>query len=90
MNEVPVARGPIFDRWLEAVGYELLFGAGHVNTAVVSDDEDATATVVLNSFTEVGLERMGRAADVLLRCPGGTRAKPADRGLNPAPWRLRM
>jgi len=58
MSEVFVARQPIFDAQLEAVGYELLFRAGHATTAVVSDPEGATATVVLNSFTELGLERI--------------------------------
>lgn len=58
MNEVFVARQPIFDRQLEVVGYELLFRAGDATTAVVSDPEGATASVVLNSFTELGLERV--------------------------------
>ena len=58
MSEVFVARQPIFDLRLTAVGYELLFRAGHATTAVVTDPEGATATVVLNSFTELGLERI--------------------------------
>jgi len=58
MNQVRVARQPIFDRRLEVVGYELLFRAGDATTAVVADPERATATVVLNSFTELGLERV--------------------------------
>lgn len=58
MNEVVVARQPIFDRRLEVVGYELLFRAGDATTAVVADSEGATASVVLNSFTELGLERV--------------------------------
>ena len=58
MNEVRVARQPIFDRRLEVVGYELLFRAGDATTALVADSEGATATVVLNSFTELGLERV--------------------------------
>jgi EAL and modified HD-GYP domain-containing signal transduction protein len=58
MNDVFVARQPIFDRRLEVVGYELLFRAQDATTALVADAEGATATVVLNSFTEIGLERM--------------------------------
>lgn len=58
MTEVFVARQPIFDRQLDVVGYELLFRAGDATTAVVADPEGATATVVLNSFTELGLERV--------------------------------
>jgi EAL and modified HD-GYP domain-containing signal transduction protein len=58
MNNVFVARQPIFDRRLEVVGYELLFRAEDATTALVADPEGATATVVLNSFTEIGLEKM--------------------------------
>jgi c-di-GMP-related signal transduction protein len=58
MPDVFVARQPIFNRNLEVVGYELLFRGGCVNEAVVASPEGATATVVLNSFTEIGLERI--------------------------------
>lgn len=53
-----VARQPIFDRRLEAVGYELLFRAGVADQAVVADAEGATATVMLNSLTEIGVDRL--------------------------------
>ena len=58
MPDVFVARQPIFNRKLDVVGYELLFRGGHVNEAVIANPEGATATVVLNSFTEIGLERI--------------------------------
>lgn len=58
MSEVFVARQPIFDRDLNVAGYELLFRGGHATAALVSDSEGATASVVLNSFTEIGLERI--------------------------------
>jgi EAL and modified HD-GYP domain-containing signal transduction protein len=58
MTEVFVARQPIFNRKLEVAGYELLFRGGHVSEALVATAEGATATVVLNSFTEIGLERI--------------------------------
>jgi c-di-GMP phosphodiesterase len=58
MAEVFVARQPIFNRKLEVAGYELLFRGGHVSEALVASSEGATATVVLNSFTEIGLERI--------------------------------
>lgn len=47
------------DRRLEVVGYELLFRDGPVSDeALITSPEGATATVVLNSFTEIGLERI--------------------------------
>ncbi len=58
MSEVFVARQPIFDRHLHVAGYELLFRGGEATTALVADSEGATASVVLNSFTEIGLERL--------------------------------
>jgi len=58
MPDVFVARQPIFSRKLDVVGYELLFRDGYVNEAIIASPEGATATVVLNSFTEIGLEQM--------------------------------
>jgi c-di-GMP phosphodiesterase len=58
MAEVFVARQPIFDRGLKVAGYELLFRGGPANGAFIVNPEGATASVVLNSFTEIGLERI--------------------------------
>ncbi len=58
MSEVFVARQPIFDRHLNVAGYELLFRCGEATTALIADSEGATASVVLNSFTEIGLEKL--------------------------------
>jgi c-di-GMP phosphodiesterase len=58
MPEVFVARQPIFNRDLHVAGYELLFRGADASEAIVSDSEGATASVVLNSFTEIGLERI--------------------------------
>src|SRR6201995_4678982 len=58
MTEVFVARQPIFNRKLDLAGYELLFRGGAENEALVASAEGATATVVLNSLTEFGLERI--------------------------------
>ncbi len=55
--DVFVARQPIFDPQLEVAAYELLFrGANNHETAVISDNEEATSTVVINAFTELGLD----------------------------------
>ncbi|MFZ0976533.1 MAG: HDOD domain-containing protein [Solirubrobacteraceae bacterium] len=58
MAEVFVARQPIFNRALHVAGYELLFRGAEASSALVADSEGATASVVLNSFTEIGLERL--------------------------------
>jgi c-di-GMP-related signal transduction protein len=58
MAEVYVARQPIFNTALEVQGYELLFRGGCDAEALVANSEGATATVVLNSFTEIGVEQV--------------------------------
>ena len=58
MSEVFVARQPIFDRRMKVAGYELLFRGGPTSEAFVINPEGATASVVLNAFTEIGLERI--------------------------------
>jgi EAL and modified HD-GYP domain-containing signal transduction protein len=57
VSDVFVARQPIFDPQLELAAYELLFrGANNHQHAQFSDNEEATSTVVINAFTELGLD----------------------------------
>jgi c-di-GMP phosphodiesterase len=57
VTNVFVARQPIFDPKLEVAAYELLFrGSNAVDRAIVSDNDEATSTVVVNAFTELGLD----------------------------------
>ncbi len=59
MSAAFIARQPIFDRNLNAVGYELLFrGRGYAADALIDDPEQATATVLLNAVTELDLKRI--------------------------------
>jgi c-di-GMP phosphodiesterase len=54
-----IARQPIFNPKLEVVGYELLFrGRGYAADAQFDDAEVATATVVLNTLTELDMDRI--------------------------------
>jgi c-di-GMP phosphodiesterase len=82
-----IARQPIFNRKLEVVGYELLFrGSGYAGDGSSDSPHRATATVVLNSFTELELVRIvGRkrawinvTREFILE--GLAQAIPADRG----------
>ena len=57
MSEVFVARQPIFDPALDVTAYELLFrGSNSLDRALISDNDEATSTVVINAFTELGLD----------------------------------
>jgi len=57
-SEVFIARQPIFDRAERVSGYEILFRSEDPDQANVTDAETATATVVLNTLTELGIERI--------------------------------
>src|SRR5437764_8983832 len=58
MTAAFVARQPIDNRRHHVAGYELLFRNGQASEPLVVKPERATATVVLNSFTEIGLDRV--------------------------------
>ena len=59
MHSAFIARQPIFNPKLEVVGYELLFrGRGWADDALADSPQHATATVVLNSLTELELKRI--------------------------------
>jgi c-di-GMP phosphodiesterase len=64
MRDACVARQPIFDRRLNVVGYELLFRDPPAVVANVIDHAAATTSVILNTLTEIGLQRVvdGRLA----------------------------
>ena len=58
MQGIFVGRQPIFDQRLKVVGYELLFRDDESNKANIKDGDQATSQVILNSFMEIGLERL--------------------------------
>lgn len=60
MPDIYVGRQPVYNRELGVYGYELLFRTGQVNAAsegYISSD-GATSTTLINSFLEIGLERL--------------------------------
>jgi EAL and modified HD-GYP domain-containing signal transduction protein len=61
-----VARQPIYDRSLDVYAYELLFRTGDVDHADVRDEEAATASTVVTTFADIGLDALvgGRAGFV--------------------------
>ena len=50
-----LARQPILDRTVQLHGYELLFRAHDREHALVVDDEQATAHVLITSFVDLGI-----------------------------------
>src|SRR5438067_10662238 len=61
-----VARQPIYDVDLEVYAYELLFRGADVDHAEIADDEAATASTVVTTFSDIGLDALvgGRSAFV--------------------------
>lgn len=55
-DQLFLGRQPILDREQRLVAYELLFRNGTRNSAEVTDGVQATATVIANAFSELGVE----------------------------------
>lgn len=55
-QDIFIGRQPILDRDQQLYAYELLFRRGTQNSADVTDDLAATATVISHVFSELGLE----------------------------------
>lgn len=55
-DQLFLGRQPILDRDQRLFAYELLFRSGSRNFAEVTDGVQATATVIANAFTELGVE----------------------------------
>ncbi len=58
MPDLFVGRQPIFDRSLEVYGYELLYRSYQSAEAGVTDGDQATTQVILNTFSQLGLESL--------------------------------
>lgn len=53
-----VGRQAIFDRQMQVFAYELLYRDGSGNSATITDGEEATARVMLNTFFELGINQI--------------------------------
>jgi EAL and modified HD-GYP domain-containing signal transduction protein len=58
MPEFYIGRQPIFDVNLRVMGYELLYRPHDGTRAGVIDGDQATSQVILNSFMEIGLQKL--------------------------------
>lgn len=58
MEGIFVGRQPILNRDQDLVGFELLFRSGRTRAAEVADDISATASVVVNTIGELGLQNV--------------------------------
>jgi EAL and modified HD-GYP domain-containing signal transduction protein len=58
MDDIFIGRQPIYDRALAVYAYELLFRAAPDNAACFSDGDQATSSVIVNAFMEIGLDNI--------------------------------
>lgn len=58
MSQFHIGRQPIFNHELEITAYELLYRSSHHNVANVINADQATSTVIVNAFTELGLANL--------------------------------
>jgi EAL and modified HD-GYP domain-containing signal transduction protein len=58
VNSALIGRQPILDKKGDIFAYELLFRSGTQNSATVSNDTMATASVLLNALNSIGLDRL--------------------------------
>ncbi|WP_257211105.1 EAL and HDOD domain-containing protein [Anoxybacillus flavithermus] len=56
--DIYVGRQPIFNRNDEVIGYELLYRNGEQNVYNSIDGDRATIDVLINSFMNIGIERL--------------------------------
>jgi len=58
MEDIFLARQPIYDRDLNVIGYELLFRNNHANVAQFTDGARASSQLISNTFMGIGLENI--------------------------------
>jgi EAL and modified HD-GYP domain-containing signal transduction protein len=68
-TEVTVGRQPIYDCAMNIVAYELLYRrSGSVDSAEFEDGDAATARVLINVLTEIGIEESFGSKPLFLNC----------------------
>jgi len=66
-----IGRQAIFDRRLHVVGYELLYRDSEVNRAKFDDVTQASASTMLNAFSEIGLDALIGNVPAYVNMPAG-------------------
>jgi c-di-GMP phosphodiesterase len=69
MHTIYVARQPIYDRRLNRIGYELLYRTGDVEAARVTSGQQASAQVIVNTFLNIGVDRLVGSAFAFINVP---------------------
>ena len=69
MDNIYVARQPIFDRELDLLGYELLYRDADVDFANVKDPDLASSQLIINTFINIGMENLVGSGKAFINLP---------------------
>ena len=69
MEDIYIARQPIYDRGLDLIGYELLYRNNEHNAAVITDADQASSETIVNSFIHIGIDNLVGTALAFVNLP---------------------
>ena len=69
MENLYIARQPIYDKNFRVFAYELLYRNSKSNRAEVTDDNAATCDTILNAFMEIGIDNLVGSALAFVNLP---------------------
>jgi len=71
MDNLFIARQPIYDRNKGVMGYELLYRDDEINRANITDANQASCSTILNSFMHIGIENIVGSSLAFINLPRG-------------------
>ncbi|VAW59222.1 Predicted signal transduction protein [hydrothermal vent metagenome] len=69
MDNLFIARQPIYDRNKGVMGYELLYRDSRINEAHITDASQASCSTILNSFMHIGIENIVGSSLAFINLP---------------------
>ncbi len=69
MDQLFIARQPIYNRSQGVMGYELLYRDSDVNQANIHDGDQASCETILNSFMHIGIDTIAGSALAFINLP---------------------
>ncbi|MCW9012876.1 MAG: HDOD domain-containing protein [Gammaproteobacteria bacterium] len=69
MENLFIARQPIYDRDLAVIGYELLYRSSDRNIAEFDDGDQASCATIINTFMHIGLENLTGSSLAFINLP---------------------
>ncbi|MDH5425543.1 MAG: HDOD domain-containing protein [Gammaproteobacteria bacterium] len=69
MNNIYIARQPIYDSAIEIIGYELLYRDSESNMAEFTDGKTASSETIVNSFIHIGIDNLAGTSLAFVNLP---------------------